>query len=234
MRRIIGTIILGALGALLFEIAAPFIAVRFPALERIGARTTVVSTTQRVTITGETALAEAIGRMRPVVVRVDVGRGEATTVLGSGIILTADGLVVTSADLVSAGATVKVVYRGQTHAATVVRRDESEGLTLLRIPGGTLPVAAFARVDEIRLGERVLAMGLVRRGETTTPVVTDGVVSRIGDDGIAVGFVPAAELPAGSVVATLDGRIAGITASAGTDGVRVVDSRAIEVVLAGK
>ncbi len=235
VRRIIGMMFLGALGALVFELAAPFIAVRFPALERVGTRTTVVNTTQRVTVTGETALVEAISRIRPAMVAVEARRGSELIAAGSGIILTADGLVVTSARLTPAGAVILVSpYRGETREASVVRRDDTRGVTLLKISGGTLSVAGLRRFDEVRLGERVFAFGLTRRGDAAALMVTDGVASRIRDDGLTVALVPTRELPHGAVIAALDGNVVAIVESAAAGDVVVVDSRAIEVLLAGR
>lgn len=226
---------LGALGALVFELAAPFIAVRFPALERIGTRTTVVNTTQRLTVTGETALVEAISRIRPAVVAVEARRGSELIAVGSGIIMTADGLVVTSASLTPAGAVILVSpHRGETHEASVIRRDGTRGVTLLKIPGGTLPVAGLGRFDEVRLGERVFAFGLIRRGDVAALTVTDGVVSRVRDDGLMVALVPTRELPLGAAIAALDGNVVAIVESAAAGDVVVADSRAIEALLAGR
>lgn len=230
IRRILGMMLLGALGALAFELVAPWVAVRFPVLERIGTRTTVVNTTQRVTVTGEAALVEAVGRLRSAVVAVEARRGNEVVAAGSGVILTADGLVATASSIVPVDSEVAVAYRDETLQATVVRRDEARGLALLKVPGGTLPVAGLKRFDEVRLGEHVLALGGSRRGFS----VTDGVVSRMRDDGMTVALIPARELPAGAAVAALDGNVIAIVESAAAGGVAVADSRAIEALLAGR
>lgn len=227
-------VFIGALGALAFELAAPSIAVRFPALERIGTRTTVVNTTQRVTVTGETAFVEAIGRIRPAVVAVEARRGNEVIAAGSGLIMTADGFVVTSSRLAPADGAIAIAYRDEVLEATVVRRDEARGLVLLKVPGGTLPVAGLARFDEVRLGERVVAVGVGRRGGLASFSVTEGVVSRVRDDGMVVALIPTRELPLGAAVAALDGNVVAIVESAAAGDVAVADSRAIEALLAGQ
>jgi serine protease Do len=153
-----------------------------------------------------TAIVAASERVAPAVVSVNVLRRERvvprsmweqmmlppgaereTAGLGSGFIITPEGLVITN-EHVGRGATEVVVTLpdGREFDANVVGSDEVNDLALLRIrvPRGeaALPVAPLGNSDGLMIGEWVIAIGnpfgfLLSNPE---PSVSAGVVSAIG------------------------------------------------------
>ncbi|HEX5872551.1 MAG TPA: trypsin-like peptidase domain-containing protein, partial [Longimicrobium sp.] len=153
-----------------------------------------------------TAIVAASERVAPAVVSVNVLRRERvvprtmweemmlppgaereTAGLGSGFIITAEGLVISNEHVVRAATEVVVTLPdGREFDADVVGSDEVNDLALLRIrlPRGErpLPVAPLGNSDDLMIGEWVIAIGnpfgfLLSNPE---PSVSAGVVSAIG------------------------------------------------------
>ena len=110
---------------------------------------------------------------------------------GSGVIITADGEIVTNAHVVAGAATISVRIPGETEPrpAVVVASDPSRDLALLRIDADGLLPATFADPDDIRVGDGVVAVGYAL-GLDGDPTVTAGIVSALdrtsADDTLAL------------------------------------------------
>jgi serine protease Do len=95
-----------------------------------------------------------------------------TEVTGSGLIASADGLVVTNHHVVERAEKVEVSVPGrkQPYRAEVLGNDKQTDLAVLRIqPERPLPAARFAHGSDVRVGQWVLAIG--------NPYGLDGTVS---------------------------------------------------------
>jgi putative serine protease PepD len=118
---------------------------------------------------------------------------------GSGIILTADGLVLTNNHVVAmppvgpggqgAGATTTATFSdGRTAAFSVVGTDPTSDIAVIRVTGvsGLTPIA-FGSSANLRVGQSVLAVGspLGLEGTVTTGIISalDRPVSTVGDAG---------------------------------------------------
>jgi serine protease Do len=87
-----------------------------------------------------------------------------TTSLGSGVIITADGLIVTNAHVVDRATKVQVILAdGTAYQAREVAGDRLNDLALLQVedlpPGRKLQPAVLARPNDLLLGETVIAVG---------------------------------------------------------------------------
>ncbi|MEY2879366.1 MAG: hypothetical protein RLZZ15_1746 [Verrucomicrobiota bacterium] len=98
--------------------------------------------------------------------------------LGSGVIISADGYIVTNNHVVDGADTLTVALNdGREFTAKVVGRDPQTDIAVVKVDTTGLPAITFADSSRAEVGDRVLAIGNpFGIGET----VTSGIVSAIG------------------------------------------------------
>ena len=132
---------------------------------------------------------------------------------GSGVIWSADGVIVTNAH-VARGARLRVqLWDGRELEATVVSRDTRRDLAELRVSAANLPAATAADSSQLRPGELAIAIGnpLGFVGALTTGVVhAVGPLRRLGSDSWVQADVRLAPGNSGGPLADAHGRIIGI------------------------
>ena len=123
---------------------------------------------------------EIIKKVSPAVVGIECyafGNSFTPSSSGSGIIMTADGYIVTNAHVVedAAGNTV-VLENGDAYAAELIGADSDTDLAVLKIEASNLTYAEFGNSDELERGDRVIAIGnpggTVLAGSTTGGMVS--------------------------------------------------------------
>lgn len=95
--------------------------------------------------------------------------------LGSGFIISGDGLIVTNNHVIDGASKVTVKFAdGSEHEATVVGADPLTDIALLDIDGSDFPTVAFGSSDAMRVGDEVIAMGnpFGLGGTVTTGIVS--------------------------------------------------------------
>ncbi len=130
-------------------------------------------------------------KMLPTVVQLQV-RGQSSAGEGSGFIISSDGLIVTNNHVVEGaadtGQIVAVFHDGSTARATIVGRDPTSDVAVVRADGKEgLPTVDLGRSDDLRTGQSVVAIGSPFELSGT---VTSGIVSSLhrptragGEDG---------------------------------------------------
>ncbi len=98
--------------------------------------------------------------------------------LGSGVIVSANGYILTNHHVVEAADEIQVALAdGRTLPARVVGADPETDLAVLKIDASDLPAITFAPIDSLQVGDWVLAVGNpFGVGQT----VTAGIVSALG------------------------------------------------------
>jgi len=95
--------------------------------------------------------------------------------MGSGVIVSADGYIVTNNHVVQDAVNVSVTLNDKrVYKATIVGTDPSTDLALIRIEENNLPFLAWGNSDDVKIGEWVLAVG---NPFNLTSTVTAGIVS---------------------------------------------------------
>ncbi len=167
--------------------------------------------------------------------------------LGSGVVIQADGLIVTNHHVIENSDEITVALSDRREFdATVVGVDESSDLAVLNIEtnGEILPYLELANSDELEVGDLVLAIGNpFGVGKT----VTSGIISALARTGVGVSDVAsfiqtdAAINPgnSGGALVTSDGKLVGINTaifsrSGGSIGIGfAIPSNLVRVVVAG-
>jgi serine protease DegQ len=98
--------------------------------------------------------------------------------LGSGVIVSPNGYILTNHHVVEAADEIQVALaNGKTLPARVVGADPETDLAVLKIDASDLPAITFAQADSLKVGDWVLAVGNpFGVGQT----VTAGIVSALG------------------------------------------------------
>jgi serine protease Do len=105
--------------------------------------------------------------------------------LGSGFVVSADGLVITNQHVTAGAEEIIVTSRdGTDYPATLLGEDPLSDIAVLQIDARDLPVAPIGHTTDLMVGEWVVAIGnpfgyLLGNSE---PTVTAGVVSGVGRD----------------------------------------------------
>jgi serine protease DegQ len=104
--------------------------------------------------------------------------------LGSGVILTADGYILTNNHVVEGADEIEVVLNDSRKArAKVIGTDEDTDLAILKISLDRLPVITLGNSDALAVGDQVLAIGNpFGVGQT----VTGGIVSALGRNQLGI------------------------------------------------
>ena len=98
--------------------------------------------------------------------------------LGSGVIVDAQGHIVTNHHVIANASTINVqLADGRTADARIVGRDPDTDLAVLAVDLKPVPVATFGRSDHLRVGDVVLAIG---NPIGLSQTVTHGIVSATG------------------------------------------------------
>ncbi|MEU0299195.1 trypsin-like peptidase domain-containing protein [Streptomyces sp. NPDC006175] len=104
--------------------------------------------------------------------------GEAT---GSGVVITADGEIVTNNHVISGASQIKVTLStGKSYTADVVGTDPDKDLALIKLQGASgLKTASLGDSSSVKVGDEVVAIG---SPEGLTGTVTSGIVSALDRD----------------------------------------------------
>jgi serine protease Do len=105
--------------------------------------------------------------------------------LGSGVIISADGYIVTNNHVVDGADEVKVAIgeARKEFVAKIVGRDEKADLAVLKIDAKDLPAVTLGDSDKLEVGDLVLAIGNPFGVGLT---VTHGMVSALGRGGLGI------------------------------------------------
>ncbi|MCX4675423.1 trypsin-like peptidase domain-containing protein [Streptomyces sp. NBC_01433] len=100
---------------------------------------------------------------------------------GSGVVITADGEIITNNHVVSGASEIKVTFStGRTYTADVVGTDADKDLALIKLKGASgLKTASLGDSSDVKVGDQVVAIG---SPEGLTGTVTSGIISALDRD----------------------------------------------------
>ncbi|MGO4526467.1 S1C family serine protease [Microvirga sp. 2MCAF35] len=124
------------------------------------------------------AVSGVVDRIGPSVMRVEPQVSGRTAGMGSGVLISPDGLLLTNSHVMQGAREAKLTGSdGRTLEARVIGDDPDTDLALLRASGDRLPFAALGDSKRLKRGQIAVAIGNPLGFEST---VTAGVVSALG------------------------------------------------------
>ena len=156
-----------------------------------GGSTVLYQSVSNKTGTGELSVADVAAKAADSVVEITTGSASyagqlVQTGAGSGVILSADGYIVTNNHVVEGASSYTVRTRsGDTYTAKLIGVDAKTDLAVLKIEATGLTPAVFGDSDQLVVGETAVAIGnpLGELGGT----VTSGIISALSRDVIIDG-----------------------------------------------
>jgi S1-C subfamily serine protease len=109
------------------------------------------------------------------------GSSASGTAIGSGVIVSSNGYILTNAHVVNGATSLSVkTTAGTTYDATVVKVSSDHDLALIKVDATGLPAASIGSSASIKVGQTAVAIGSPLGQYTDT--VTEGIVSGLNRD----------------------------------------------------
>jgi S1-C subfamily serine protease len=124
------------------------------------------------------AVVDAVDRVGPAVLHLQVEAGNGRSGAGSGVVFTPDGYVLTNSHVASGAKRLQATFPdGRSMTASLVGDDPDTDLAVLRLAGEAPAFARLGDARRLRVGQLVVAIGNPFGFQAT---VTAGVVSALG------------------------------------------------------
>lgn len=156
-----------------------------------------------------TALKNAIEKVEGAVVLVRTKTKEGKIINGSGLILTSDGLVITLSRFLPTGGTFSFFVENEIVDFRILKRDEKEGLVLVKLEKKNLKTTGFFNLEKLKLGERVFLVGKVFKEGKINTIVNEGIIKSLNEERIETN-IRESEIMVGSPLFDIEGNLIGL------------------------
>lgn len=177
LKIVIISIIFGGLsGIILDRLLLPYLAnfdalKKYEFLKRTVENTTVINNTEKVVVRDEENIFEILNKINPAVVTIVNTQG---VTLGSGVILTSDGVILTHSSTVEGFAPQDfLVSFSDASQATPVKVKQANQFTLIKVEKNNLSVVNA--VNTMRSGEKIVIFG--RGTNEEKEIVSSGIIN---------------------------------------------------------
>ncbi len=187
--KIIGVLILGALGALIFNVfllpyllTSPYFE-NFQFVKYFKEGKIFVNKTEQVYIQENTAIEDSIQRVKNSIVTIQGLPAQAGKTITSGLIATSDGIIITLANAIPTNGKFNVFLQGDRVNFKVVKIDNKNNLALIKIDKNNLQTIGFADLDKVKLGQKVFLLASTSTKQDNW-FVNEGIIREIDKDTI--------------------------------------------------
>ncbi|MDO8741173.1 MAG: S1C family serine protease [Candidatus Woesearchaeota archaeon] len=186
---VVGVLLLGALGALIFNMfVLPYLLTNtyfenFQFVKDFKSGKIIINSKEQIYIQENTALESAIERVLKSTVAIQVTTLAGSSYIGSGLITTSDGLIVISANLIPAGSKFNIFINGEKVDFKIQKSDYKKNLILVKIDKNNLPTVGFADFNKIKLGQRVFLTS-VSSIKTDDWLANEGIIRSFNENAI--------------------------------------------------
>ena len=173
---VLAVFVIGGLGGIIIrDRLIPYLISEFPALSRsefltgLSGNVTVIERTEQLVVREDDSVNAIVSQPATAVVNIVVSGGSDDGESRTGVLLTNDGVIVSSGDFAvpdadTAGSDASVEYHallfdGTNHAAQMIATDPLTELSFFRIDGDSLPAIALSNSDDARPGQKLVAIG---------------------------------------------------------------------------
>ena len=162
---------------------------------------------KEIIIQENTAIQDVADKVRMAVVGIKSG----TSPVGSALIVSSDGLLVTFSSLIPQSSQAKLFWDGEQRSFQVLKRDVKTNLVLLKMEKLDLPTVGFADTEKIRLGSRAILIGIsFDDKENPIEIVNDGIIRSVQGVSIQTNIIDDKNIT-GSPVFDIEGRVIGLS-----------------------
>jgi len=148
--------------------------------------------------------------------------------IGSGLIMTSDGLVVTlAANIPSSSAPVISINGDNNVTYQVLKRDIKNNLALIKVDKSSLATKGFYDLSQLKIGTRVFVLSQIYSGSAFTLSVNEGIVKSFTDDIIKTNIVDAGYVN-GSPVFDISGNVLGLAYKEAGNSISIIPASKIK------
>lgn len=230
-------ILIGAIGGVLASgFLMPYLA-HTAAFEKISwlkagnGGTTIINKTEEKIIKEDKAVEEAISKISPAVVGI-VAKSKGTSsknlaVYSTGFITASDGLVIGQNSAVPAGNyEYSVLREGASIEAEIIRRDAKSDLVLLKFQQSNLPVVSFSNISDLRLGGKIILVGVDAEGPASR-VVNLGFIKSLGEKTFSASFEKADKKFSGAPIVDIESEVLAMAQIGASGNARIITAENI-------
>jgi len=135
-----------------------------------------VNETKEIIIEENTALQDAVEKVKKSIVGIKTNTKTGKIITGSGLVITSDGLIITLSELVPRKSNPVFFINGETPNWQILKRDEKNNLVLIKLTQNDLTTVGFADFDKIKLGQRIFLLGSIFNERKSIKAVNEGII----------------------------------------------------------
>lgn len=193
-------------------------------------QTVIINKTEQVFIEQSVILKKAIDQNLPALVAIKSFYNDTLISDGMGFVVGADGLVLTRKEWVSSAVNkISIEKEGKVFSAEVLKKDDDNGLVLLKANISNLPVVSFSNAEVYELGEFVFLFGVKHdpSGKTMS-FVNPGILKTVGGKVLDTNIDEDFKLATGAPLINAKGEVVGIAAVNSSGQVFAISSQTIK------
>ncbi len=146
-----------------------------------------------------------------------ISKNKTKILLGSGLIISSDGLIVTLSDVIPKDICSNIFINNDKQEikdCKVLKRDNKNNLVLIKIEKDNLKTCGFYDFEKIKIGQRVFSIGSIQKLNIDaeyvfTPIVNQGIISYFDKDFIYTNISEKNNINT-SILFDIEGRVLGI------------------------
>lgn len=199
--------------------------------------TTIINKTEQVIVEEGQVLENAIEKINPSVVGIvsqskfSAGKTKKASqvIYGTGFMATGDGLILTASSAAPEGSYNYFISKdNQSVPAQIIKRDADQGLVLIKINETNLPVVSFGETDSLRLGQRIILVGVDALANPLQKLVNFGIIRSLANGIFSFSLEKENQNLTGAPLIDINGDVIGAAQIDSSGKIKVVSSESIK------